>query len=520
MRLLNRSLLAAICALTLLESHAAAAPVGSWFTFQGALQESGNPASGPYDFEFRLFDASGGGAQIGTTYIIDDLPVSQGVFTVDLDFGSSAFGPSARWLQISVRPGASTGPYTILTPRQSITASPVSLYSLDAADGNWNVAGAGITNANAGGFVGVNRSNRVTGAEYFGIQAPVPSGSYGGMYIGTDAATGRPFYGYSTGTETAWSYLDGATGKWHLHNDGDHLTVTGQGDVGIGTTSPGARMDVFTSSPNAIAIKGVAADPVSFGVYGIGGRAGVTGECATPGWFGVSGRSTGDGGTGVIGSAIGANSAGTYGSCSEGFGVYGVTTFGTGVYGTNHGSNTLGHAGYFNGRVHVAGNLSKASGSFKIDHPLDPLNKTLSHSFVESPDMMNIYNGNVTTDGDGRAVVELPAYFDALNRDFRYQLTVLGTFAQTMIEQEVADNRFVIRTDRPGVRVSWQVTGVRDDAWARTNPITVEEAKSLAERGRYMHPGAFATAERRDEGRIGPVSPMDAGARAATASAR
>lgn len=91
------------------------------------------------------------------------------------------------------------------------------------------------------------------------------------------------------------------------------------------------------------------------------------------------------------------------------------------IVGDNGGSNSSGYAGWFNGRVAVLGTLSKGGGSFKIDHPLDPANKTLSHSFVESPDMLNIYNGNVTTDADGFATVTLPDWFEALNRDFRYQ---------------------------------------------------------------------------------------------------
>ena len=78
----------------------------------------------------------------------------------------------------------------------------------------------------------------------------------------------------------------------------------------------------------------------------------------------------------------------------------------------------------------------RATGTFKIDHPLDPANKYLSHSFVESPDMMNIYNGNVVTDANGEAVVELPDYFEALNRDPRYQLTVIGSFADAQIARE------------------------------------------------------------------------------------
>lgn len=75
----------------------------------------------------------------------------------------------------------------------------------------------------------------------------------------------------------------------------------------------------------------------------------------------------------------------------------------------------------------VDGRLTKAAGSFKIDHPLDPANKYLLHSFVESPDMMNIYNGEVALDGLGKATVELPAWFEALNQDFRYQLTAIGS---------------------------------------------------------------------------------------------
>ncbi len=84
-----------------------------------------------------------------------------------------------------------------------------------------------------------------------------------------------------------------------------------------------------------------------------------------------------------------------------------------------------GRAAYFSGDVYVNGTLGKAGGGFKIDHPLDPANQYLQHSFVESPDMMNVYNGNIRTDANGEATVMLPL-FEALNRDFRYQLTVIG----------------------------------------------------------------------------------------------
>jgi len=138
--------------------------------------------------------------------------------------------------------------------------------------------------------------------------------------------------------------------------------------------------------------------------------------------------------------------------------------------------------------LHVFGTLTKAAGSFKIDHPLDPKNKYLSHSFVESPDMMNIYNGNVVTGKNGEAVVEMPSYFDALNRDFRYQLTVIGQFAQAMVMEKINGNRFKIKTDKPNVDVSWQVTGIRKDQFAEDHRIKVESDKPESERGRLQNP--------------------------------
>ena len=143
------------------------------------------------------------------------------------------------------------------------------------------------------------------------------------------------------------------------------------------------------------------------------------------------------------------------------------------------------------GNLNVTGKVTKGSGSFKIDDPLDPANKYLSHSFVESPDMMNVYNGNIVTARHGLATVELPAYFEALNRDFRYQLTVIGQFAQAIVKQEIANNRFTIKTSRPLVKVSWQVTGIRHDAFANAERIPVEEDKLPQERGHYLHPELF-----------------------------
>jgi hypothetical protein len=108
--------------------------------------------------------------------------------------------------------------------------------------------------------------------------------------------------------------------------------------------------------------------------------------------------------------------------------------------------------------------------------------------------MLNVYSGNVT-DGNGEANVTLPDYFEALNQDFRYQLTVIGQFAQAIVAQEVSNNQFTIKTDQPRVKVSWQVSGTRHDPWAAANPIAVEEDKAAEEKGRYLHPELCAQPE-------------------------
>jgi hypothetical protein len=262
----------------------------------------------------------------------------------------------------------------------------------------------------------------------------------------------------------------------------------------------------------SVLANGVTANNGAIGVSGSGEDYGVQGFGSTGvygnGSLGVDGESPVTGGTGVFGygTATGVFGNGNTGvdgfsTASEGYGVYGESQnssgIGGGFYNTTTGdalfayNQSGGYAAFFDGSVDVDGKLSKAGGSFKIDHPLDPANKYLYHSFVESPDMMNIYNGNVVTDGNGDAVVQLPDWFEALNRDFRYQLTVIGQFARAIVASEVSKQRFTIKTDQPNVKVSWQVTGIRQDAWANANRIQVEVPKAAAERGYYLHPELF-----------------------------
>jgi hypothetical protein len=192
---------------------------------------------------------------------------------------------------------------------------------------------------------------------------------------------------------------------------------------------------------------------------------------------------------------------GLYGTSVNGTGVYGVSANGVGVYGMGGGGWSW--AGYFNGNVYVTGNVQVAgtccgagAGSFKIDHPLDPANKYLRQSSVESADMKTVYDGNVTLDARGEAEVVLPDYVEALNDDFRYQLTAIGAPGPNLyIAEEIGDNRFKVAGGEPGMKVSWLVTGIRRDPYAEAHRIRVEEDKPLDERGKYLHPTEWGMPE-------------------------
>ena len=207
---------------------------------------------------------------------------------------------------------------------------------------------------------------------------------------------------------------------------------------------------------------------------------------------GAFGRNlSGNGNWGYLGG--GGSGHGVYGA-DPGTGNYGyIGGSAAAVYGRNYsGGNSF--AAVFTGNV-TMGNLSKSGGSFKIDHPLDPANKYLSHSFVESPDMMNVYNGNLLLDASGEAVVQLPDYFEALNRDFRYLISPIGGFAPVYIAEKISNKRFKIAGGDPGMEVSWQITGIRKDRWAEANRIKVEEDKSAEERGFYLNPELYGLSE-------------------------
>lgn len=187
----------------------------------------------------------------------------------------------------------------------------------------------------------------------------------------------------------------------------------------------------------------------------------------------------------ISGQAISARCVGRPGDDCEGIIAVG-TNIGVQAVGTRIGVDASGGAlaGRFFGNVQVTGTLTKGGGSFKIDHPLDPANKYLFHSFIESPDMKNVYDGIIVLDSRGEAWVTLPDWFEGLNRDFRYQLTAIGAPAPNLyIAKEVSRNRFKIAGGKWGGKVSWQVTGIRQDAYANAHRVQVEEDKPSEERG-------------------------------------
>jgi hypothetical protein len=296
------------------------------------------------------------------------------------------------------------------------------------------------------------------------------------------------------------------------------LAITGDNNSGLGATAQDAMLSVNQTNPNGTGPSVYGKTNSVFGNFGTAGLMGVSSGTGGVGVMAYADNPNGNGPAAIANSAgngngLTANSAKGNGieaksnSAAPDAGVYGWSptsvTGGTGVRAASFGPNGVGlraqggtgagaRAAILTGNVDVVGTLSKTAGSFKIDHPTDPANKYLSHSFVESPDMKNIYDGIATTNAKGFATVTMPDWFDALNGDFRYQLTVLGrSFARAIVWEEINGRRFRIRTDEPRVRVSWQVTGIRQDAFAKAHRIPIEERKTGADRGRFLTPELF-----------------------------
>jgi len=507
---------------------------GTAFTYQGrlALLASGNPVTGSYDMTFAIFDHESGPAQVGATFPLAAVAVNNGLFTVTLDFGPGIFTGPPRWLEIAVRASGTADPYTTVPPRAAFTASPYAIMAGNAGSLGGQPPTAFAPASGSPAYVakaGDTMTGSLTVSGYLAVEDQI-SGDGSFLTAGV--------YGHARSS----GGLAG-TGVWG-ENVGAGIGVKGTSNSGrgvYGTTAAAgptiAGVYGENSAAGGTAVVGTALNINSAGVAGVADASGSTGVYGRGTTYGVFGTSSGQ--AGHFEGDVGITGKEFFGSTPrQMLNLYDNTTYAYGIgvqtdtlyqrggpafawyWGGTHSDARLDagggltlmtlQAGFEGSRLTVSGLTAQevqakdvyatdlhVSGSknFKIDHPLDPANKYLVHSCVESPDVKNIYDGNVTTDEHGDAIVNLPSYFEALNRDFRYQLTAIGQFAQAIVSSKITGNQFAIKTDKPNVEVSWQVTGIRQDAYMKTHPIVVEQDKPANERGTYQHPELFGQPE-------------------------
>lgn len=426
-------------------------------TYQGRLRQNGQLANGSFNINFGLYESPSGGSPLATSGVLA-VSVSQGVFTVELPFGTSLFNGSDRWLQLIVNGSP-------LMPRQKINPTPFA-YTGDRLE--WPVS-----ESRDGLFMSLSNTQAGGGDTVFFRNQDEQNQAYiGSIFAGVEAFSADEI-GVLTQTNTGAALQarrnDASGAAFVTLANTDSQGVFAESTTSTSFTANAVR--AIQSAPGNNDTPAVFGQNIDADSYGIG----VRGE---GGWQGVYGFGDGDG------------TASYYGV--RGFADSGSGGTGYAIYGSTGGSGTR-WAGYFVGNTNVTGTLSKGAGSFKIDHPLDPFNKFLYHSFVESPEMMNIYNGQARIDASGSATIQMPDYFQALNRDFRYQLTPIGApMPNLYIAREMTeDGVFVISGGVPGAKVSWQVTGVREDAFANANRIPVEAWKTGDAVGKLLHPEAF-----------------------------
>jgi hypothetical protein len=495
------------------------ASLGTGFTYQGELQEGGAPVNAVCDFQFKLWNAASGGGQVGTTQTVNNVSVSNGLFSVLLNdssqFGSSAFDGNARWLELAVRCPAGGGTFTALAPRQVLAATPYALYSQSAS---WN----SLFDVPSSFADGVDNDTTYTA----GSGLALDDGTFSVQSLPWTSLSGVPAdFADNTDNDTTYSAGTGLS----LNNNAFQVQFAGSGSATTASRSDHNHggQNWIGNAPFGLRIENDTTDSLATGIIGVvtqsSSGAGIEGrhESTTGSGSGVFGGSSSDSGIGTSGYAasLTGNTKGVFGlvASSAGVGVsghaasptgltigvigssesvsgtgiagiaYAVSGANIGVYGSTN--SLAGWAGYFRGDVNITGTLYKSAGSFRIDHPLDPEHKYLSHSFVESPDMMNVYNGNITLDANGEGWVELPSYFEALNQDFRYQLTAVGAPGPNLyIAEPVSNNRFKIAGGTSNLVVSWQVTGIRHDSYALEHPIIVEQDKPAGEVNSFAIP--------------------------------
>ena len=455
-----------------------AAPIGTKFTYQGRLVFQGQPATGNYDFNFSVFSQATEGVQHGPT-LNQVIGVDNGLFTTMLDFGNVFTDGQERWLEIEVKAVADGGPHTTLAPRQELTVVP---YALDlklpfVRSANTNDPGVLVDLANSGdgsalklttNVVSPNAGLRVTNnTSGSGIQVRSNCDqSEAGVKIfnvGPPNVVGRGLFVHSVA-----GVVERAPEIPPEQFAGGMCATYSAASPNVIGDGPGRPNGVM--GPLGTVIGSIFVGEIGGWGYGLD-SVGVIGQC--PNGSGVFGT------TDSLSGATNTNpyAVGVRGYSANGTGIRADTQFGTAVHG--HAVEGSAYAGLFEGRVQVDGELNVTGvKNFLIDHPLDPDHKYLAHASIESAEMLNLYRGNVTLDSDGAATVILPAWFEALNRDFSYQLTSIGAPAPGLyVAEKVRGGKFRIAGGPAGSEVSWILTGVRHDRYATEHPFEVERLK-------------------------------------------
>jgi hypothetical protein len=437
---------------------------------------------------------------------------------------------------------------TFAIANPATTGQAIAISGASASTSGTGILGeATATTGEAYGVIG--RSASQSGRGVFG-EATASSGNTYGMYGRASSTSGVGVFGEATATSGSVYGVQGrasstsgvgvfgeatATSGSVYGVQGRSSSTSGVGVFGEATATTGNTRGILgrSSSTSGVGVLGEAT-ATSGSVYGVQGRAsstsgiGVFGEAtATSGnTYGIVGRASSTSGVGVLGEAT-ATTGNTYGGLfqnpsSSGIGVYGYaqattgTNFGVvgrsespsgrGVVGvaeastgTNYGvlgrtnSSANGWGVYAGGRLGASGTKS-----FQIDHPLRPETHFLNHFCIEAPEPYNLYRGTVTLDAQGEAWVQLPDYFEAINRDASYHLTPIGAAMPNLhVAAEIQGNRFKIAGGAPFKKVSWEVKAVRNDPWVQQYGYQTEQEKPKEYQGLYLHPELYGQPKER-----------------------
>lgn len=459
------------------------------------------------------------------------VPNAYGLFNITIGQGSFTGGAVSSFANINWGAGPffskteiNTGSGFIEMGTSQLWAVPYALYAKSSGNGGSGTAytaGPGISIAgNVISAVDNSATNEFQNLSISGSTLSISNGNSVTLPAGSGGGGGTLDQAYDFGGSGAGRTITADSGPVTINGSGTGtgnigllVNHSGTNTAGIGVAFSGLGNAIQVSSSNAanafaaIQASTNSTNATNSAVFGqsTGAARAIAGQVesaatADAAVRGLNLRSTG--GVGVEG--VGFNGVSGQTNYREGYGVFGqnfdqlgpVTADAAGVAGVGYigvvgqssapGSGGAGLGSYDN--LIVLGTKN-----FRIDHPTDPENKYLNHFSIESNEVLNIYRGTVACGADGTAEIVLPDYVNAVNIDFSYQLTPIGAYAGLFIKNKMENGRFVIAGALPGMEVSWQVTGRRNDAYMQKYPgaATVEMEKADADKGRYLRPELY-----------------------------